>query len=97
MTMKDVRSFSWLISDWCVCQDDLTGFVIHLEPGIMKVTLEWEGGYKIRYAFTQVSLQNIYEPSCITDALHELAERARAEIAAKARFAKRTDPNRLPG
>lgn len=41
MTLKDVREFARAVTNWCLAQDDLMGFMIDPHEGGVRVRIVW--------------------------------------------------------
>jgi hypothetical protein len=95
MTLKHVRPFAKLVTDWCLKQDDLAGFHIHLveddDQPYLWLGLDWSSGCATSKEF---SLHEI-EKFRITGVTVTILESFAAE--ARKRAARVGDPGRLPG
>jgi hypothetical protein len=93
MTLKSVRPFARLVTDWCLKQDDLAGFEIQIleDPERVLIFLNWPNGWRNWRAFSLRELELSRDLRFVTDILESFAADARE------RAARIADPGRLPG
>jgi hypothetical protein len=93
MTLKHVRPFARLVTDWCLEQDDLAGFHVEAreDPGRVLIVLDWPDGWRSWRSFSLTELELFPEPWVIVGLLESFAAEARK------RAARVADPGRLPG
>lgn len=78
MTIKDVRAFAKVFTDWCLAQDDLAGFQIDLGDQSLHVILDWPGGWCRTLGLTLDEARRVPSTALVL-ALDGIARTVRAE------------------
>lgn len=92
MTLKDLPDLTYRFWEWCLAQDDLTGFQLEIvkkrklggyrpDPERVQVVLDWKGGLRQTYYFEIRHVRPPQDHEAIRGRLDAMAREARARIA----------------
>jgi hypothetical protein len=92
MTLKDIPDLTYRLWEWCLAQDDLTGFSLEIvqarkyggyrpDPECVRLILVWRGGLRQTREFPVYRFRPPQDHTIIRGILDSLARQARARMA----------------